>query len=164
MSTLPPVTRSRLEMQGFVGLDDRTLAELAPWLRFTPAVCTALVGLGTFTPWPWLLWALAPIAALGAIFPVHPFDLIYNRGVRRWTGTRPLPPNGPPRRFACGVAAVWLAGTALAFSAGYEVTGFLLGGVLTVVGLLVSTNDFCIPSLVYGALFGRPRAGGAKRA
>jgi hypothetical protein len=33
-----------------------------------------------------------------------------------------------------------------------------LGGMLAIVGLLVSTIDFCIPSLIYGAIFGRPTA------
>jgi hypothetical protein len=92
---------------------------------------------------------------LGATFTVHSFDLLYNHGVRRITGTRPLPANGPPRRFACGMAAVWLTGTGAAFAAGAPVIGYLLGGALTSVAVLVSTMHICIPSLVYGATFGR---------
>jgi hypothetical protein len=36
--------------------------------------------------------------------------------------------------------------------------GYALGGMLTVVVLLVSTTDICIPSLIYRAIFGWPRA------
>jgi len=150
------VTRRRLEIQGFTGLDDACLTEAAPWLRFTPAVCAVLMGIGTGLASAPLLFALVPIALLGAVFPVHPFDIAYNYGLRRLTRTRPLPPNGVPRRFACGMAAVWLAGTASAFLGGADVAGYVLGGVLTSVAVLVSTTHFCIPSMVYRLLFRQP--------
>ena len=40
--------------------------------------------------------------------------------------------------------------------AGAIVTGYVLGGKLTLVGLLVSTTDICIPSLIYQSIFGFP--------
>jgi len=153
--TVSPVIRKRLETQGFCDLDDAALAEVEPWLRFTPAVCTTLMGLGTALASAPLLWAMAATAALGAIFPVHPFDLAYNYGLRRLTGTRRLPANGAPRRFACGMATVWLVATGSAFAAGVAPVGYLLGGLLTAVAALVSVTHFCIPSLIYGTLFGR---------
>jgi hypothetical protein len=117
------------------------------------------MGLGTALASTAILWALAPIAALGAIFPVHQFDLIYNYGLRHLTGTRPLPPNGAPRRFACGMAAAWLTATVWAFSIGATWAGYVLGGMLTAVAVIVSVSHFCIPSLIYGALLGRRHAG-----
>lgn len=156
--SISPVIRRRLETQGFVDLDDAMLAEVGPWLRFSPAICTALIGLGTALASPVILGILVPIAVLGAIFPVHPFDLIYNYGLRHLTRTQSLPPNGPPRRFACGMAAVWLVATAWAFWGGATTAGYLLGGVLTVVAAIVSVSNFCIPSTIYCALFGRPTA------
>ena len=97
---------------------------------------------------------MVPIAALGGILPVHPFDLIYNYGLRHLTGTQPLPRNGAPTRFSCGVAGVWLVATALAFEFGVAWLGYLLGGVLTSIGVIVSVTHFCIPSLIYQLLFG----------
>jgi hypothetical protein len=102
-----------------------------------------------------VLWTLGAIAALGSIFPFHPFDLLYNHVVRRLTRTRPLPHHGAQRRFACGMAAVWLTGTGLAFHAGSTTLGYVLGGVLTSVAAIVSVTHFCIPSLVYNTLFRR---------
>ncbi|MCZ7574077.1 MAG: DUF4395 domain-containing protein [Ardenticatenaceae bacterium] len=151
-----PVIRKRLEMQGFVDLDDAVLAEVGPWLRFSPALCTVLVGVGTAFASAAVLWAFVPIAVLGAVFPTHPFDLVYNYGLRRLIGTRPLPLNGPPRRFASVVAAVWLVATAWAFGAGLMWVGYLLGGVLAGVTAIDSVSHFCIPSLIYGALFSDP--------
>lgn len=156
--TISPIIRKRLKTQGFVGLDDATIAEVGPWLRFSPGLCTILMGIGTVTSSTMLLWGLAPIAAMGAIFRSHPFDLIYNHGIRHLTRARPLPPNGAPRRFACGTAAVWLGATAWAFGSGAMAAGYLIGGILTAVAAIVSLSHFCIPSTIYGLLFGRPTA------
>jgi len=164
MVTVSPVTRRRLEIQGFVGLDDQTLAETGPWLRLAFGLCTVLAATGTILASPVFLWALVPIAALAAAFPVHPFDLIYNHGLRRLTGTRPLPKRGAPARFACGVGAVWLLVTGWLFQAGHTSAGYVLGGALTIVGLLVSTTDICIPSLIYRTIFGFPPRPGDEKA
>jgi hypothetical protein len=102
------------------------------------------------------LYALVPIAVLAAILPVHPFDLVYNYGLRRFTGTPQLPKRGAPNRFACGLGAVWLVATAIAFQLGALVAGYVLGGMLSLVGLLVSTTDICIPSLIFRTIFGFP--------
>ena len=106
-----PVARRRLEAQGFVGLDDRALAEVAPWLRLAPALCAAWTAVGTTMASPQVIWALVPIAASGALSRGHPFDSLYNHGLRHILGTSRLPPYQAPRRFACGVASVWLAAT-----------------------------------------------------
>jgi hypothetical protein len=97
-----------------------------------------------------------PIAALAAVFPVHPFDHFYNYALRPLTRTRKLPPRGAPNRFACGVGALWLLVTGWAFVAGAATLGYFLGGALTLTSLLVSTIHFCIPSLIYRSIFGFP--------
>lgn len=163
MPTISATTRRRLEIQGFVGLDDQTLAKAGPWLRLAFALCTVLAAIGTLFASPLFLWALIPIAALAAVFPVHPFDLLYNYGLRHLTGTGPLPKRGAPSRFACGLGAIWLLVTGWAFQTGYDVAGYLLGGALTLVGLLVSTTDICIPSLIYRSIFGFPPRSGSDK-
>ena len=156
MVTLSPTTRRRLEIQGFCDIEQRTLAETAPWLRLAFALCTALAAAGTLLASPIVLGSLVPIAVLAAAFPVHPFDLLYNRGLRYVIGTGPLPKRGAPNRFACGLGAAWLIVIAWAFHAGAMMTGYVLGGMLTLVGLLVSTTDICIPSFVFRSIFGFP--------
>jgi len=106
-----------------------------------------------------VLWTLAAIAFLGALLPFHPFDLLYNYGARHLTGTRPLPHQGPQRRFACGIATAWLLATGWAFYVSAPLVGYLLGIALVLVAALVSVTHICIPSLIYNALF---RANGAK--
>lgn len=147
------VVRTRLEAQGFRNLDDATLTELAPWMRWSPALCTVFMAAGTALNSPVVLWSLAATAFAGALLPFHPFDLLYNYGMRFVTGTRPLPNHGPQRRFACGIATAWLLGTGYAFHTGATVVGYALGIPLILVAGLVSVTHFCIPSLIYNTLF-----------
>jgi len=151
--TVSATVRRRLEVQGFCDLDDATLGTLAPWLRWSPALCTLVMVLGVALRSPAVLWALAAIAFLGALLPFHPFDLLYNHGARYLTGTGPLPRHGPQRRFACALAAAWLLGTGWAFYVGSDLIGYSLGVPLILVAGLVSTTHICIPSLIYNALF-----------
>jgi hypothetical protein len=152
------VVRSRVEAQGFRGLDDEALAEIGPWLRWSPALCAVFMAAGTALASAGVLWTLAAVALLGALLPFHPFDLLYNQVVRHLTGTRPLPRHAAQRRFACGLAAVWLAGSGLAFHQHATTLGYALGGTLTAVATIVGVTHFCIPSLVYNKLFGRRAA------
>ena len=112
--------------------------------------------IGTVLDSPVILWALVPIATLGTVFPVHPFDLIYNYGLRHITGTGPLPTRGVPARFNCGLATVWLIATGWLFYSDFMIAGYVLGGMLVAVATLVSTTDICIPSLIYRMIFGFP--------
>jgi uncharacterized membrane protein YphA (DoxX/SURF4 family) len=155
---LTPRTSRLLDIQGFDTVDAQELARVAPWLRLTFGLCTVLGGLGTVLASPAILLGLAAIAAIAAASPVHPFDLIYNWGIRHLTGTGPLPRRGAPTRFGCGLAVVFLLITAWTFSAGHAVAGYALGGVLTFVVLLQSTTDICIPSMIYRSIFGWPRS------
>lgn len=149
-------TRRRLDIQGFERVGDGELAPVAPWLRLAFALCAVLAAVGTVLASPAMLVVLATIAALGAALPVHPFDLLYNHGIRRFTGTGPLPRRGAPTRFACGMGAVLLVVTAWLFTGGHAVAGYALGGALTAVATLVATTDICIPSLMYRSVFGFP--------
>jgi hypothetical protein len=155
--TLTPQTIRLLDIQGFGAVDMKELAPIAPWLRLAFGLCAVLGGVGTLFASPAILLALAVIAVIAAASPVHPFDLIYNYGIRHLTRTGPLPRRGAPTRFGCGMGAVLLVVTAWAFAAGHHVVGYALGGMLTSVVLLVSTTDICIPSLIYRSIFGWPR-------
>lgn len=151
---ISPRLQSWLELRGIACSSDPEFTKLVPWLRTTFVLCGSLVGIGTAFALTPLLWAVVPIAAAGAIFTVHPFDLIYNYGLRHLTGTRKLPPNGAPTRLACGLATVWIAAVALSFTLGVAPLGYVLGGLLTSVAALVSITHFCIPSFVYQYVFG----------
>lgn len=156
-TTLPPGHLHRLDIQGFDTVAEDRLAEVAPWLRLAFGLCTAFAVAGVALASIPLLLGLAVIAALAAASPVHPFDLVYNHGIRHITGTGPLPRRGAPGRFGCGLGAAWLVATAWAFSAGLTTLAHGLGIALCVVAGLVATVDVCIPSMIWRAIFGPPK-------
>lgn len=147
--------RRLLDIQGFDEVDDVTLARTEQWLRLAPALCGVIAAVGTALASAPILWGLAAIAALGAVLPFHPFDLIYNAGIRRVTGAPALPQNRAPRRFACGLGAIWLAATGVLFVMDLTVAGYVLGGTLVAMATLVATTHVCIPSMIFRTACGQ---------
>ena len=145
-----------VEMQGYTGLDDAGVSLVDQWSRLAPGICMAWVAVGAWQGSAAVIWALVPFAALGVLLPWHPFDLLYNVGLRHLTGTPPLPRHGRPRRFACSIATVWLISAASAFGAGAETLGRILGWSMAAAAAVPTLSGFCIPSFVYGLLFGKP--------
>jgi hypothetical protein len=117
-------------------------------LRVAPALCTLIAAIGTASASPLILFGLAAIAFFGAALPFHPFDLIYNFGIRFLIGRRALPPNGIPRRLGCGIATIWLAATALSFLIGQAAIGYVLGALFVAVAGLLTATHICIPSII----------------
>ncbi len=153
--SLSPTRRKLLAIQGFDDVDEATLAQTQGWLRMSPAMCAAITVLGTALASPPILWLLAVAAGLGAILPFHPFDLIYNLGVRRVTGGPKLPESRSPRRFACAAGTVWLVTTGALFAVGLNVAAYVLGGAFIATAGLVATTHICIPSIIYRTVCGQ---------
>lgn len=155
--------RNRLEAQGFCGLTDEALLQLAPWMRWTYTLGTLVTLVGVVWMSPVVLWSLAAITSAGIFLPFHPFDLLYNYGMRHLTRTGPLPNSGPQRHFVFVVATVWLIATGWAFYVGADIVGIALGALLIFVGGLASTMNFCIPSFVYNTVVNRRNAASRRR-
>lgn len=153
---ISPTTKARIEMQGFAGLDNKTLAGINLGLRTAPAVCMVWAGIGTGFASAAILWSLVPFALLGAVLPGHPFDVLYRFGLRRLFGGKPLPPYPFPRRFACLLAALILSVASWGFQCGHPVLGYIAGGSLVAAASVNVFTGFCIPSFLYGLLFGKP--------
>jgi hypothetical protein len=64
-----------------------------------------------------------------------------------------LPPRSKQLKFACIIATLWLVATTYLFYAGLVIAGYVLGGLLVAVAFIVSTTDFCIPSMIYNFIF-----------
>jgi uncharacterized protein DUF4395 len=158
MAAITATTKDRIEAQGFVGLDDHTLAQINYWLRLAPALCMAWSAVGTYRESPGILWALVPFAVLGAVLPGHPFDVLYTYGFRRLTRGSALPRYPLPRRLACALGAALLSGAAISFQTDHATVGAVLGWSLAAAAFVNVTTGFCIPSFLYGLMFGRPSA------
>jgi len=154
VSTLTATARERIQAQGFCGLDDKTFEQINYPLRLSPAICMLWTVVGTALASPTILWALVPFAALGAVLPGHPFDVLYNHGLRHLLGTRALPRYPARRRFTCALATIMLIAAAWGFQAGMPMVGYMVGGSLVAAAFVNVTTGFCIPSFVVRLFLG----------
>ena len=109
MSQISTTARERIQAQGFCGLSDATYAQINYPLRLAPGIMMVWVAVGTALASAHILWALVPFTALGAILTGHPFDVLYNQGLRYLMGTQELPRYGLRRRFAFAVATIMVS-------------------------------------------------------
>ena len=156
MSAMSPIVRNRVEAQWFLGLDDETIHQINYWLRLSPAICMIWTGIGTWLESAPVLWALAPFALLGALLPGHPFDLLYTFGVRPLTSGPPIPRYPLRRRLACLLATFMIVAAAWSFQSGRTLSGQILGWALVSAAFVNVSTGFCIPSFLYGLIFGKP--------
>lgn len=141
---------SNLEVQGY-GLTAEQSRALRIGLRFPTALCLALVLTGLVLESAFVILALVPIGAIAGWTARHPFDLLWNHGLRHLTAAPALPPNPRPRRHAFKLATVWLLAVGVLFALGQTTAALALGVVLVAVCGLVTTTNFCIPSTLLGA-------------
>lgn len=149
-------THSNLATQGYC-VSRHDARALRVGLRFPTALCLALVIAGLALGSVLMIALLVPIGAVAGWTSRHPFDLIWNRGLRHLAGAPELPRNPIRRRHAFKLATVWLAGVAVLLGAGATVAALVLGGVLVAVCGLVTVTNFCIPSTLLAWLAGRRR-------
>lgn len=149
-----PTRIARIKSQGYdKGFDDEEISQHSVGNRFAYQMCTLLFATGLVLTNIPILTVAATIALLTVILPHHPFDYLYNLSVRHWLNRPKLPRRPAQAKFACGIAAIWLGVIIYLFYNSLFIWGYVLGGILFVIAALVSTIDFCIPSLIYNNIF-----------
>lgn len=145
---------ANLSVQGYC-LTAEEKRSLRWGLRFPTALCLALVITGLALQSAVIVLALVPIGAVAGWTARHPFDLLWNNGLRHLAGGPELPPNPTSRRHAFKLATVWLLAVGLLFAFGLQTAALVLGLVLVGVCGLVTATNFCIPSTLLGAWWRR---------
>lgn len=151
-------TDANLDVQGYSLTQEESRA-LRWGLRFSTALCLALVITGLVLQSAALVFAVVPIEAVAGWTKRHPFDLIWNHGLRQLSGAPELPPNPRPRRHAFKLATVWLLAVGLLFAFDQMTAGLVLGAVLVGVCGLVTATNYCVPSTLLGIWWRRQGAG-----
>jgi hypothetical protein len=160
MKMLSPTRICRIRVQGYgKGFTDEEISKHAVGNRFAYQMCVLLFFTGLVLTNIPLLIVAAVIALMTVFLPYHPFDYLYNYSIRHLLKRPKLPKRTAQVKFACGIAAVWLSIIIYLFYIEYFLWGYFLGGVLLIIALLVSTIDFCIPSLIYNKLFAKKNTG-----
>ena len=154
---LSAVGLKRLRAQGYTSQSDQELCQLAFGNRFAYQSCVTILIIGvTLSSIP-ILTVMTFVALLGVILPNHPFDYLYNLVLSKRMKKPQLPPRSAQLKFACTIATLWIGTTTYLFYQGMMISGYVIGGLLIGTVMLVATIDFCVPSIVYNALFSKQR-------
>jgi hypothetical protein len=137
--------RSNLATQGYC-LSDSERHELWLGLRFSTGLCLTLVVVALALESPVMVFALSGVGVIAGFSARHPFDHLWNHGVRQLVGGPPLPPNPTRRRHAFKVATAWLIVVGVALAAGATMVALVLGGLLVAVCATVTATNLCLPS------------------
>ena len=88
---------TNLSTQGY-RLTDEQSHDLAVGLRFSTGLCLSLVVVALALESPVMLFVLSGIGLVAGFAARHPFDYLWNHGVRHALGAPALPPNPSRRR------------------------------------------------------------------
>jgi rhodanese-related sulfurtransferase len=147
-----------LDMQGFSDLSVQERRAISFGLRLTTGACMTTILIGLWLGSPILYFVLAGIAAVGALTPRHPFDFVWQWGVRHLVGGSTLPPNPRERRLPFAMAAPWLLSIGLSFAAGLDLLAYALGVAMAVSCAIVTFTHLCLPGAMLAVLARRRRA------
>lgn len=150
--------RQRIECQGYVGLDDETLAGLDPWLRLTPFMNGLLIALGAATGVWGTLVVVAALHALAVLLPRHPVEELYNGLIRPLEGGgAPAIPASPRRkRLVHALLALMLSAAAFFFAAGWALAGTSLAWLLAANSGWQAAHQICLLCAGLRRIFGPP--------
>jgi hypothetical protein len=137
--------RANLTTQGYC-LTDRERRELSLALRFSTGTCLLLVATALALESPAMSFALSGVGLVAGFTARHPFDLLWNHGVRRLTGDPALPPNPIRRRHAFKIGTGWLLLVGVLLSVGATTIALALGGLLLAACATVTATNLCLPS------------------
>jgi len=144
--------RQKIEAQGFLCLSNDEIDSLNVWLRFTPAITLVWFTAGVWAASPKILFWLAMLTLLGAILTGHPFDVLYNHGIRHIVRSPEIPVFTKQRRFAYLLAGVEIFGTSGAFFIGFYRTAYFIGIISIIAGCVYVATGVCAPSILYNRL------------
>jgi hypothetical protein len=138
--------RANLATQGY-DLTDQDSRALWLGLRFAGILCMTLVIAGLALGSPAVIFALSAVGLAASTGAYHPFDHLWNHGVRRVAGGPPVPPTAPGRRFGFRVATGWLLAVGTLLAAGASTAGTVAGTLLLAACAPFTLLNLCIPSV-----------------
>jgi len=153
ITALSPARKKRLHIQGYHLYSDKELNGYKYGIRFAYALCTTMVAVGLVLNNLPLLIIAAVVAFGGTVLPYHPFDYLYNYGVRHLFKKSRIPRRTSQAKFACAIAFVWLTFIISFLYFGNFMMAYTLGGILLFLATLASAMDICVPSMIYNFFF-----------
>jgi hypothetical protein len=145
-----------LETQGYC-LSESERRDLRVGLRFSTGVCLALTATALALQSAPAFVVLAAIGGVAGFSSRHPFDHLWNVGVRHLLNAPQLPPSPTRRRHAFKMATMMMAGMAVLLFAGATTAAIVLGVLILGACSAVTATNLCIPSVTLSLLERRTR-------
>jgi len=124
-------------------------------LQFQPIIVGSMMLAAMLTQSAGIFLVLSAILWLNVLVPAaNPFEKFYNRFVARRRGRPPLTPAPGPRRFAQGMAAVFMLAAGLTLLQGWSTASYVFQGLLAVAFAALLFGKFCLGAYVYHLLKG----------
>ncbi len=145
-----------MQQQGFAGEEPVRVAPHFRALRFQPSLVGPLMLLAVIFQLRVLFFVLAAVLAWNVIFPQwNPFERFYDWAFGRRRGLPPLAPAPAPRRFAQGMAAVFMLAAGVAISLGWRTTAYVFEAMLILAFTALLGGKFCLGAYLYQVLRGK---------
>jgi hypothetical protein len=145
-----------MQQQGFAGEAPVRLAPHFRALRFQPSIVGPLMLLAVILQLPVLFLVLAAVLTWNVVFPQwNPFERFYDWVIGTRHGLLPLAPAPGPRRFAQGMAAVFMLASGVAITLGFRVTAYVFEAMLILAFTALLGGKFCLGAYIYQVLHGR---------
>ncbi len=124
-------------------------------LQFQPTIVGSMMLVAILTQSPAIFLLVSALLWLNVLVPAaNPFEQVYNRFVARRRGRPPLTPAPGPRRFAQGMAAVFMLAAGLTLLQGWRTASYVFQGLLVVAFAALLLGKFCLGAYVYHLLKG----------
>ncbi len=144
-----------MKQQGFTQEPPDRAALRFKGLQFQPMVVGSLMLVAILTQSPAIFLLVSALLWLNVLVPAaNPFEQVYNRVVARPRGRPPLTPAPGPRRFAQGMAAVFMLTAGLTLLQGWTTASYLFQGLIVVAFAALLLGKFCLGAYVYHLLKG----------
>src|SRR5947208_10314671 len=122
-----------MKQQGFTQEPPDRAALRFKGLQFQPMVVGSLMLVAILTQSAAIFLLVSALLWLNVLVPAaNPVENFYNRVVARRRGRPPLTPAPAPRRFAQGMAAVFMLAAGLTLMQGWRTASYVLQGLLAV--------------------------------
>jgi hypothetical protein len=145
-----------MKQQGFAEEPATTCDMHFSGLYFQPRIVGPLVVVGILLRSPMFFFLLSAILWWNVLFPAwNPFELFYNHLLARPRGRATLAPAPPPRRFAQGMAAAFMAVVAISLVQGWMVTAWVFEAGLVAAFAALLFGKFCLGAYIYHLLRGQ---------
>ena len=144
-----------MKQQGFTPEPPDRAALRFKGLQFQPTIVGSIMLVAILTQSPAIFLLSSVLLWLNVLVPAaNPFENFYNRFVARRRGRPPLTAAPGPRRFAQGMAAVFMLAAGLTLLQGWRTASYIFQGLIAVAFAALLLGKFCLGAYVYHLLKG----------